>query len=202
MSKIVDARGDTCPIPVIKAKNAIKEAAPKDVIEVLVDNEIAVQNLTKMATQLGLAVSSEAKAANDYAVTITLGDTLPNLSAASDDCGCGITGDTVVAITSNLMGNGNDELGAVLMKGFIYALTQLDQPPKTILLYNGGATLSTEGSESIADLKTLEEAGTEVLTCGTCLNYYNLSDKLAVGGVTNMYTIVEKLAAAGRIIRP
>jgi selenium metabolism protein YedF len=88
------------------------------------------------------------------------------------------------------------------MKGFIYALTQLDQPPKTILFYNGGATLSTEGSESIADLKALEAAGTEVLTCGTCLNYYNLSDKLAVGGVTNMYTIVEKLAAAGRIIRP
>ena len=201
MSKIVDARGDACPIPVIKTKAAIKEAAPKDVIEVLVDNEIAVQNVSKMAAQVGLAVTSEAKAANEYAITITLGDTVPNMSAAGGDT-CGITGDTVVAITSNLMGNGNDELGAVLMKGFIYALTQLDQPPKTILFYNGGATLTTEGSESIADLKALEEAGVEILTCGTCLNYYNLSDKLVVGGVTNMYTIVEKLAAAGRIIRP
>ena len=83
MSKIIDARGDACPIPVIKTKNAIKESAPKDVLEVLVDNELAVQNLTKMATQLGLAVSSEAKAPNDHAVTITLGDTLPNLSAAT-----------------------------------------------------------------------------------------------------------------------
>ena len=202
MSKIVDARGDTCPIPVIKAKNAIREAAPKDVIEVLVDNEIAVQNLTKMATQLGLTVSSKENASNDYAVTITMGESLPNMAGGEGDCGCSITGDTVVAITSALMGSGNDELGAVLMKGFIYALTQLDLPPKTILLYNGGATLSTEGSDSLADLKALEEAGAEVLTCGTCLNYYNLSDKLAVGGVTNMYSIVEKLAAAGRIIRP
>ena len=201
MSKIVDARGDACPIPVIKTKGAIKEAAPKDVIEVLVDNEIAVQNVSKMAAQLGLAVTSEAKGEKEFSITITLGDTLPNMSAAGGDA-CGITGDTVVAITSNLMGSGNDELGAVLMKGFIYALTQLDQPPKTVLLYNGGATLSTEGSESIADLKALEEAGAEILTCGTCLNYYNLSDKLVVGGVTNMYTIVEKLASAGRIIRP
>ena len=93
MSKIVDARGDACPIPVIKTKGAIKEAAPKDVIEVLVDNEIAVQNVSKMAAQLGLAVTSEAKGEKEFSITITLGDTLPNMSAAGGDA-CGITGDT------------------------------------------------------------------------------------------------------------
>lgn len=87
------------------------------------------------------------------------------------------------------------------MKGFIYALSQLDELPKTILFYNGGATLTTEGSESLEDLKSMEAQGVEILTCGTCLDYYNLKDKLVVGGVTNMYTIVEKLAKADRIIK-
>ncbi|MEG1505609.1 MAG: sulfurtransferase-like selenium metabolism protein YedF, partial [Lachnospiraceae bacterium] len=108
----------------------------------------------------------------------------------------------VVVIASDLMGSGNDELGKVLMKGFIFAVTQLSQLPKTILFYNGGATLTAEGSDSIEDLKNMEAQGVEILTCGTCLNYYNLSDKLQVGAVTNMYSIVEKMAAADKIVRP
>ncbi len=81
-------------------------------------------------------------------------------------------------------------------------MTQLEQLPKTMLFYNGGATLTTEGSDSLEDLKSLEAQGVEILTCGTCLDYYGLKDKLAVGGVTNMYSIVEAMAGAGRIIRP
>ena len=96
----------------------------------------------------------------------------------------------------------NDELGKVLIKSFIFAVTQLEQLPKTMLFYNGGATLTTEGSDSLEDLKSLEAQGVEILTCGTCLDYYGLKDKLAVGGVTNMYSIVEAMAGAGRIIRP
>ena len=100
------------------------------------------------------------------------------------------------------MGSGNDALGKVLIKGFIFAVTQLERLPKTILFYNGGATLTAEGSDSLEDLKHLEEEGVEILTCGTCLNYYNLTDKLQVGSVTNMYTIVEKMAGADKIITP
>ncbi len=87
------------------------------------------------------------------------------------------------------------------MKSFIFAVTQLDQLPKTMLFYNGG-TLTTEGSDSLEDLKSLEAQGVEILTCGTCLDYYGLKEKLVVGGVTNMYSIVEAMAGAGRIIRP
>ena len=93
------------------------------------------------------------------------------------------------------------KLGKVLMKGFIFALSQLDELPSTILFYNGGATITTEGSPSLDDLKNMEAQGVEILTCGTCLDYYNLKDKLAVGSVTNMYTIVEKLANADKIIK-
>lgn len=108
----------------------------------------------------------------------------------------------VVAVSSDRMGSGNDELGKVLIKGFIFAVTQLDELPKTMLFYNGGATLTTEGSDSLEDLKSLEAQGVEILTCGTCLDYYGLKDKLAVGSVTNMYSIVETLAGADKIIKP
>ena len=88
------------------------------------------------------------------------------------------------------------------MKGFLYALSQLPQLPRTILFYNGGAHLTCRGSESLEDLKHLEAQGVEILTCGTCLNHYGLTEDLEVGGVTNMYTIVEKLAGAGKVVKP
>ena len=109
---------------------------------------------------------------------------------------------TIVVVSSDRMGSGNDELGKVLIKGFIFAVTQLDKLPKTMLFYNGGATLTTEGSDSLEDLKSLEAQGVEILTCGTCLDYYGLKDKLAVGSVTNMYSIVETMANAEKILRP
>ena len=109
---------------------------------------------------------------------------------------------TIVVISSDRMGNGNDALGKVLIKGFIYAITQLDTLPKKMLFYNGGATLTVEGSDSLEDLKSLEAQGVEILTCGTCLDYYEVKDKLAVGSVTNMYSIVEAMTEAGKIIKP
>ena len=109
---------------------------------------------------------------------------------------------TVVVLSSNKMGEGSEELGQILMKGFIYALTELDDLPSTILLYNSGVKLSTEGSNSINDLKTLQAQGVEILSCGTCLNYYELTEKLEVGEVTNMYFILEKMSQADKIIRP
>ena len=100
------------------------------------------------------------------------------------------------------MGTGDDALGKALMKGFLYALTQLPVLPETLLFYNGGAKIPIEGSASLEDLKALAAGGVEILTCGTCLNHYGLTERLAVGGVTNMYVIVEKLSNAAHILRP
>ena len=100
------------------------------------------------------------------------------------------------------MGVGDETLGANLLKGFIYSLTQTDKLPKSILFYNSGAFVTTTGSSSIDDLKALQAAGVEIMTCGACLNHYNLADKLEVGSVTNMYEIVEKQLKASSIIRP
>ncbi|WP_279086565.1 sulfurtransferase-like selenium metabolism protein YedF, partial [Bilophila wadsworthia] len=108
----------------------------------------------------------------------------------------------VAVLSANTMGNGEEQLGKILMKSFIFALTKQDHLPETILCYNSGAYLTCEGSDSLEDLKSLEAEGVKILTCGTCLDFYGLKEKLAVGGVTNMYEIVEIMENAGTIVRP
>lgn len=197
----VNAMGDACPIPVIKTKKALDTIQGAEVVEVLVDNDIAVQNVTKMASNAGGIVHSEKISENEYKVIIRMNGA-PEPVAEEVSCIPDAKTNTVVVISTDRMGQGNDELGKVLIKGFIFALTQLELLPKTILFYNGGAKLTTEGSDSLEDLKSLEAQGVEIMTCGTCLDYYGLKEKLEVGTVTNMYSIVETMAAAGKIIRP
>lgn len=200
----VNALGDACPIPVVKTKNAIKQMPGGGQVCVLVDNEIAVQNLTKMANQKGYGVKSEKLEEHKYQVIMTVGNGISEQEEAALPEVCIPDGrkNKVVVIASDKMGNGDDVLGALLMKGFIFALTQQDELPKTILLYNGGARLTCEDSPALEDFKSLEAQGVEILTCGTCLNHYGLSEKLKVGSVTNMYVIAEKMLQAGLIVRP
>lgn len=193
----VNAIGDNCPIPVVKTKKAMQGLTGEETIVVLVDNEIAVANVTKFAAGSGArSVTSEQLKEKEYRILIEVAANEEGNHEPEKK------GDTVVVIASDRMGEGNDELGRVLIKGFIFAISQLEELPKTILFYNGGATLTAEGSDCIADLKEMETAGVEILTCGTCLNYYEMTDKLEVGQVTNMYTIVEKISGASKIIRP
>lgn len=197
----INAVGDQCPIPVVKATRALKEFREAGTLEVQVDNEIAIQNLTRLANGKGLKHSSEKLSDELYRIIIWV-DGPVEMSEADIGCTVDNRGDFVVAIDADIMGRGSEELGKTLMKGFIFAVSQLETLPKTMLFYNGGARLTTEGSVSVEDLKGMEAQGVEILTCGTCLNFYGLTDKLAVGGVTNMYTIVEKLAGAGKVIKP
>ena len=200
----VNAMGDNCPIPVIKTKKAMQALTGPETIEVLVDNEIAVQNVSKMASSGGGKVSSEKLGENEYKIVIAMEGAPSAAETAGENAACipDMRDNTVVVVSSDRMGSGNDELGKVLIKGFIFAVTQLDTLPKTMLFYNGGATITCEGSDSLEDLKSLEAQGVEIMTCGTCLDYYGLKDKLSVGTVTNMYSIVETMAKAGKIIRP
>ena len=198
----VDARGDACPLPVVKAKRAIAELNGAGEVEVLVDNEIAVQNLTKMAQQKGYTYSAEKRAEREYRVLFTVGEAAPETPAAPEACTPDARTDAVVAIASDKMGEGAEELGKTLLKAFVFSLTQQEKLPKTILFYNGGAHLTCEGSPMLEDLRALEAEGVEILTCGTCLNFYGLAEKLAVGGVTNMYVIAEKLLHAGNVVKP
>ena len=199
----VNAIGDTCPVPVIKAKQALAQMTEPGDLVVLVDNEVAVQNLTRMGASQGYAVQSEKTGDGNFQVRILV-NALPQPEESAPDAACipDARGDLVVAVDSAHMGRGSEELGATLMKGFLFAVGQLPRLPSTVLFYNGGASLSCEGSAALESLKSLEARGVKILTCGTCLDYYGLTSKLAVGEVTNMYTIVETLAGAGKVIKP
>ena len=200
----VNAVGDTCPIPVVKAKKALSAMTEPGTLEVSVDNDVAVQNLLRLASGKNLAVKSEQKGDKIYLVTIEV-ETVPAFTAqeAEPECeDCTEHGNAVVVVSADTMGVGDDALGRQLLKGFLYALSQQEALPKTILFYNGGAKMTIEGSPALEDLKAMEAQGVEILTCGTCLNHYGLSEKLAVGGVTNMYMIVEKMMGASKIVKP
>ena len=190
--------GLACPLPVIQTKKALRNIEENGSVETMIDNESSMENLLKMAKEMGLESSHEKVEDHKYRVVITKGEggiTVDSNDAASNE-------KMVIAVSSDKMGEGIDELGDVLMKGFIYTLTEMDHMPTTVLFYNGGAKLTVEDAPTLEDLKTLEEMGVEILTCGTCLNYYDLGDKLAVGEVTNMYTIMERLQGADKLIRP
>ena len=197
----VNAVGDQCPIPVVKATKALGEFKEAGTLEVQVDNEIAIQNLTRLADSKGLKSRSEKLGDNLFAITMEVNGPL-TMGGEDLSCHTDNRGDFVVAIDTDAMGRGSDDLGRTLMKGFIYAVSQLEILPKTILFYNGGAKLTVEGSPVLDDLKGLAEQGVEILTCGTCLDHYGIKDQLAVGEVTNMYVIVEKMEQAVRVVRP
>ena len=218
----LDERGKQCPLPVVETRKALEAAGPGETIEVVVDNEIAVQNLRKMADHKGLEFRSEKTGEREFTAWVRaaeggtaasqvageLGAAAAQASGRSDGCpapACcppAADGGIVAVISSDCMGQGDDTLGKLLMKGFIYALSQQEQLPRTVLLYNGGAFLSCEGSDSVEDLRELEAQGVEILTCGTCLNHYGLEGKLQVGGVTNMYEIAERMPGARLLVRP
>ena len=224
MNKVtVDARGLACPMPVVNAKKAAEEMKNGGVLEVLVDNEIAVQNLKKFAGQKGYTASCEKTAEKEYRVLIQVdggseavaGSGIDatgvnaghqdGMMAEADDIACAPDArksGMVIVLSANVMGTGDEKLGTSLMKAFVFAVTKQDMLPENILCYNTGAYLTCEGSDSLEDLKALEAEGVKVLTCGTCLDFYGLKEKLAVGSVTNMYEIVEIMENAGSVIRP
>lgn len=196
----IDALGKACPLPVIETKKALRE---NTVVETLVDNEIATQNLKKMAEQLGYIYQMQQQAENKYAVVISkantelTGETSETVITPTEDV---VTDEYIVVIDTNVMGRGSDELGKNLLKGFIYSLTEQDVLPSKVIFYNGGVQSVIKASDSLEDLIALAGQGVEIYSCGACLNFYEL--RPAIGEVTNMYRIVEMMREASRIIKP
>lgn len=200
---VVNCMGDQCPIPVVKTMKALAAMTEPGTLEIHVDYEVPVQNLSRFAADRKLPVTAEKLDDKHYVVRMEVAE--PKAAAAKQETpGCipDLRGDTVIAIASECMGNGDDQLGATLMKGFIYAVSQQEELPSAMLFYNSGAKLTAEGAVTVEDLKILEAQGVEILTCGTCANFFGLEGKQAVGSITNMYVIVEKLTAASKVIRP
>lgn len=181
----IDAVGLACPKPVINTKKEL-DKIDNGIVVVTVDNDIAKQNILKLSNSLNCESKIIKEEKDLISIEIKKGENViieeQNQDKLEDKC---------IFISSDKIGNGNDELGAVLMKGFIYTLTESKPYPKSILLVNSGVKLSTENYDTVENLKILEAAGVEILSCGTCLDYYGLKESLKLGSVTNMYTIVD-----------
>ena len=198
MEKKLDCKGMACPLPVVTAKKAMEEFTEEGIVEVVVDNDTAVQNLLKLASKSNFAAASEKKSDEEFVVRI---EVKPDAGAEKNE-NEKKSGPTTVVISSATMGSGDDELGKNLMKAFIFALTNVNPTPDNIIFYNGGAHLTVEGSASLEDLKNLEKAGVNIMTCGTCLNFYGIAEKLQGGQVSNMYDSAQTMADSGLVIRP
>lgn len=188
----VDAIGQVCPVPIILTKNALKDIEEGQV-EVSVDNKISLENLEKMSREMGYDYSVEE---SGEIFKIVINKMRESIEVRDEE------ENTVVVIDSLHMGKGDPELGRILMKGFIYTLSEMEELPKTVLFYNEGVKLVVEGAESLQDIKVLEERGVEILSCGTCLNFYGITESLGAGSITNMYTILERQMKATRVIKP
>lgn len=191
----VDARGMGCPKPVIMTKNAIEEAG-EDIIITIVDNDVAVENVKKLAKKLNFNVEVKEKDSDFYLSIFKDGFCVEAAKDTVNDIG-----DWAVLVCDDRMGAGAEELGKILIKGYFYALTESKPYPKAILFMNQGVNLTIEGSESLEHIKMLEDQGVEILSCGTCLDFYDLKSKLMVGSISNMYTIVEKMNEVTKVVR-
>ncbi len=194
MSELVDARGLACPQPVILTRNGMQENVS---VTTIVDSETSRENVRRMAEKAGATVRVEHKEDGIY-LHISGGRAPQEETVACEPVPAG--GPLVLVIPSQFMGRGDDELGHILIRGFFHTLGEVAPLPDTIVFFNSGVKLVVTGSEVLSDIKSLVEKGVEILVCGTCLGHYELKEQIAVGQVSNMYTIAETMLGAGKVI--
>jgi selenium metabolism protein YedF len=203
MKNIIDARGLACPQPVILTKKALEQ---EDCITVIVDNEAAVENVSRMGIKSGCIVDKLKKEDGTFHLKLTKkegGGSTEQSSVTPVDYTCTVAaGPLVVSISAARMGRGEDEQGSILMRSFIHTLMSLAPLPHTLIFYNAGVKLAIRNSEVLDDLKEIEASGVSIIVCGTCLNFFGLTGDLAVGVVSNMYDIASTMAAAGKLVSP
>lgn len=192
----VDARGQACPKPVIMAKKELDNMA-EGVVKCIVDNEVAKENLIKLAKSQGYEYEVKKTVDNDFYITINKGKVKEEETGV---CVPNTFKDMTIVFGSDKMGKGPDDLGKLLMKGFVYTLTESIPYPATLVFLNSGVKLTTGDSETLDDLKNLENQGVKILSCGACLDYFGLTDSLKVGEISNMYTILEEIKNANNTL--
>ncbi len=195
MTETIDARGLACPQPVILTRKALLKS---DQVITVVDNAAARHNVSRMAEKEGCTVGVEENGDGIHLTIHREGTPEPEPSN-SGEAGAP-AGPLVLAVQEDSMGRGDQELGGILIRGFFHTLGEIQPMPDRIIFYNTGVRLVVEGSPVLEDLEMLAGKGVEILACGTCLGYFELTDKLAVGEVSNMYAIAEALLGAGKVV--
>lgn len=202
MSTLVDTRGKLCPLPLILFRQALKEHPEETVFEILTDNAISCSNLMDFIRdkQFGVAQSDEGETTR---LTVTVTTTVENVTPTGAPAPASAEpGNTVVVLTHDAMGYGNDELGHTLIKSYLTALAEVEPLPQKIVCYNTGALLATRESHVLEALRKLESLGVDILVCGLCTDFLHLKERLAVGRISNMLAIAETLASASKVVYP
>jgi selenium metabolism protein YedF len=203
--RTVDTKGQLCPAPLIATKRALKEASVGESFIVLTDNQTSFNNLCSFLKD-NFAKFMVSEKDGVWTLTITKTSVNDTAARAEDYCTPAIAhfqkGDFIIVLSSDKMGDGDQELGHLLMTNFIKALKDLDKLPQKMVFYNNGVKLATEGSPVIEHLRDLEKMGVELLLCATCVNHYSLQSVVGAGTLSNMYAIAEAMAFAGNIVRP
>jgi selenium metabolism protein YedF len=203
--RIVDTKGQLCPAPLIAAKKALKATLPGESFVLLTDNKTSFDNLSRFLkdNKAGVKVSVSDGV---WTMTITRTDNDTVQSEPEKYCSPEIShfkkGNFVVVLTSEKMGEGEDQLGHLLMINFIKALKDLDELPQKMVFYNSGVKLAVNSSPVIEILRDLEKMGVDLLLCTTCISHYSLESVIGTGIVSNMYTIADVMATTGKIVRP
>jgi len=193
----IDCRDMGCPQPVINTKKALEEME-EGVVTVIVDNPGARDNVRRFAESQGCFVEVEEKRPDFYVHIQKVRGKVEEKIAGQEEKAKKV----VVYINSDLLGVGDEALGSFLMKAFLKTLLDLEKKPDRLILINSGVRLASEGSEVLETLTKLSEAGTEIVSCGTCLDFYKLREKMSVGTISNMYDIIQSMLEADRLIKP
>lgn len=213
MKRIIDARGIPCPQPVLKTRRGLEETDWVS-IEILVDAEAALENVSRMLKSRGYTVEITGET-GEYSIHVenlesggNRGEKKQSGDSHEEPCDASgplpeaaAIGSVVVYIGSDQIGQGDDELGKILMSSFLYALPEAETVPGALALMNAGVKLAVEGAETLESLRKLEASGMNILVCGTCLDYFDLKDKLRVGIVSNIYDISDLFFKARNVIR-
>lgn len=202
----VDTRGQACPAPLVATRRALKEAGEGSVVKVVTDSQTSLNNISRFLKDNGIVFSVEKEDENSWAVVIAKNNKQIPAEVREDSCPAEVPhfskGRFIVSFTSDLMGQGDEELGRLLMTSFIRSVKDLDLLPACMVFYNRGVFLGTEDSPVLKDLSELESMGTELFFCATCVGFYKLESRIKTGTLSNMYEISARMAAADNIIKP
>jgi selenium metabolism protein YedF len=200
--KLLDCRKQECPQPIIQIRRLLEASAPAS-ITVLVDNEAALENVSRFLASQGYS-SSFAREPGLWRITGELTTRPAPASAKPESTTAPLPSPEkrmLVMIIAPVFGSGDDGLGIRLMKNFLASLNEQEEPAWRIVMLNGGVTLATPDSPVIEELRRLEDSGVSILVCGACLEHFGLLDKKAVGQTTNMLDVVSSMQLADTVVR-
>jgi selenium metabolism protein YedF len=207
MDVIVDCRGMLCPLPLIETKKVIKSTKKGGTIKVIIDNDISLSNLKRYLADNGIVANYSIEEGNHILIFTVQGSQQPMLKPDDYCTNEPITDnkpikDYIVVLKSNTMGAGDDTLGEMLMKGFLFTISELNSLPKEVICYNSGVKLAIEGTATVRNLEKLSGLGVKITLCGTCVDFFNLKDSIKIGEISNMYYIAERILNANYVIEP